>query len=78
MGQAKRKMEQAATEQQLSRENARDFILKLEKLILLHCNQPANLSNYADDIEMLRRELTDYLIATDPRRGIAVYGPNDH
>lgn len=30
-----------------------------------------------EELELVRRELTDYLLATDPRKGVYVKGPND-
>lgn len=52
--------------------NARDFVELLDGLIKAR----SNVNPDPEQIEVLKRELTDYLLATDPRKGIYVTG--DH
>lgn len=53
--------------------NARDFVELLDELIKARSTEALP---DPERIELLKRELTDYLLATDPRKGIYVTG--DH
>lgn len=62
----------------VSQMNAREFVDRLDELITEKIlNMGPMHVPCKDRVEQLKREMTDYLLATDPRKGIYAKGPND-
>ena len=53
--------------QRAANTNARDFVEMIDKLIAMRI-----VDSGGERVELLKRDMTDYLLATDPRGGIAV------
>jgi len=60
--------------------NPRDFVELLDELIkkrTMHPYNPMDAFNRPQEIEILKRQLTDYLLDIDKRPGVYVKGENE-
>ncbi len=54
----------------VSQDNPRDIVEAIHQLILLCIVQQVNGIPSQDQIEVCKRQITDYLLVTDPRAGV--------
>lgn len=58
--------------------NNREAVDLIDQLISKRIEQALSKYPYPDEpIELIKRQLTDYLLATDSRKGVYVKGDND-
>lgn len=73
-----------------SQMNAREFVDALDRLICLRARADLleadcttgdeflnRMKNIEEECEMVKRQLTDYLLAADGRKGLYAKGPNE-
>ncbi len=57
----------------VSQDNPRDIVEAIDQLIMLRISQQVqNIPGCQDSIDMCKRQITDYLLVTDPRAGVFI------